>query len=902
MRLSKATNLIGLILFWGWNVLSVFLCVFLIGLAILPFVFMAAVNGEIPPSITVCLLILMITPIYAIYFSVKNPKKTVPFFFGVEIPIVILTLFRIFIVRELTLGSAFLLLTAFIAIGVFAWSLKEKEPSREVNPYVTSAISTLVLLTGIYVAVLSGLYAFPLVIEFIKGVFSFNWLEGFRYADVLVFLILSLFLFGSLAFFVFPIFVAYFYPRLWKQNGQKIHTSFSKSKYNMASAGFAVIWLGMFILMSHQGQADYVSRLNEMSVADKKVEMENPNKVRKNLLSAYLYEYRYLGTKAQSRNLIPMYKQSIGSKVVGEKAQSIQNFLLRPLFYKGERSDGRNAGKLYTELFDSSIQRDETKTITKALEATFNRDEVVAGLMNIGARNVLLREQNIDIQTKGAFSRVEIEEIYENLTFENQEIFYYFSLPEDAAITGIWIGRTDKREDMDAFIVAPRGAAQKVYEQQVRRNIDPALLEQVGPAQYRLRVFPIPVTRPRAQFSGNRNSRQRTTELHLMRVHMQYDVPVDASGHVLPTLLEKRNVNWSRKTTRRLNGKTMSKTSEWMPDFETDAKDNATFAGLEIPMDDTLVTLTKAPDTLTTPLGKLAVIVDTSYSLSNKRESIGHTLSELNTLQNADLTDFDFYLGSVEDGAMLKTPTFNMEDLKPYGSLTARQLINQFLEIADVENYAAVIILTDQGLYGTEGVFDAAKLNAPLYFLHTDKAAAAYDDDILDHIYRSGGGIATSVKSLQNQLSFNGPNTRVVGDRLWTAKPNAVDVEMSPSLDAQALAARQIILMDSFGKPPSVTTLDKLHMLAKDHDVVTPYSSMIVLVNDRQKEALKKASESEDRFDREGRSGEESLSSPANPLVSGVPEPHEWLLIILSILMLFVIWRKREEWDTKVSI
>ena len=72
---------------------------------------------------------------------------------------------------------------------------------------------------------------------------------------------------------------------------------------------------------------------------------------------------------------------------------------------------------------------------------------------------------------------------------------------------------------------------------------------------------------------------------------------------------------------------------------------------------------------------------------------------------------------------------------------------------------------------------------------------------------------------------------------------------------------------------------------------------MIVLVNDRQKEALKKESEAEDRFEREGRSGEEALSSPANPLVSGVPEPHEWLLIILSILMLYILWRKREEWD-----
>jgi len=38
MRLRKTTNLIGLILFWGWNVLSVFLSVFLMGIAVLPYV------------------------------------------------------------------------------------------------------------------------------------------------------------------------------------------------------------------------------------------------------------------------------------------------------------------------------------------------------------------------------------------------------------------------------------------------------------------------------------------------------------------------------------------------------------------------------------------------------------------------------------------------------------------------------------------------------------------------------------------------------------------------------------------------------------------------------------------------------------------------------------------------
>ena len=225
--------------------------------------------------------------------------------------------------------------------------------------------------------------------------------------------------------------------------------------------------------------------------------MRNPEKVRAELLKSYLHEYRYLGYTGQSNNLEVLYDDAFVIGGLGPAAQSIQNFLLRPYLYAGAPGDKRKAGELYSEMFDQSIQKAETKTIAKALEATFDRDEVTAGLMNIGARNVAITEQNINVDTRDHFARVEIEEVYENLTFEPQEIFYYFSLPEDAALSGIWIGRTDKRSEMDAFIVAPRGAAQQVYESQVRRRIDPALLEQVGPRQYRLRVFPIPVTKGR---------------------------------------------------------------------------------------------------------------------------------------------------------------------------------------------------------------------------------------------------------------------------------------------------------------------------------------------------------------------------------------------------------------------
>ena len=82
----------------------------------------------------------------------------------------------------------------------------------------------------------------------------------------------------------------------------------------------------------------------------------------------------------------------------------------------------------------------------------------------------------------------------------------------------------------------------------------------------------------------------------------------------------------------------------------------------------------------------------------------------------------------------------------------------------------------------------------------------------------------------------------------------------------------------------------RLHEVAVRYSVVTPYSSMIVLVNEAQLEALRKASEAEDRFDRESESGSEQLSKPHSPMeVSGAPEPEEWLLILLACGMLFQV-------------
>jgi hypothetical protein len=56
---------------------------------------------------------------------------------------------------------------------------------------------------------------------------------------------------------------------------------------------------------------------------------------------------------------------------------------------------------------------------------------------------------------------------------------------------------------------------------------------------------------------------------------------------------------------------------------------------------------------------------------------------------------------------------------------------------------------------------------------------------------------------------------------------------------------------------------------------------MIVLVNARQEQRLEELSQGADRFQRE----QENIGE-TQPVVTGVPEPHEWLLIGLATLML----------------
>jgi hypothetical protein len=138
---------------------------------------------------------------------------------------------------------------------------------------------------------------------------------------------------------------------------------------------------------------------------------------------------------------------------------------------------------------------------------------------------------------------------------------------------------------------------------------------------------------------------------------------------------------------------------------------------------------------------------------------------------------------------------------------------------------------------------------------------AGYDDATLDAIRRSGGTATTSLRDGLLRLQ----------DTVWIDGYRFdADVETKSGLcraggsrGTAVVARQQILLADRGGKAP-LEALDALHRLAVAASVTTPYSSMIVLVNDAQRQRLAQLTNQDDRFEREVE--DESKGAGAGPL------------------------------------
>ncbi|MEM7759801.1 MAG: TIGR02921 family PEP-CTERM protein [Cyanobacteria bacterium P01_A01_bin.40] len=923
-NLQLFRNILFQTIFWGWNL--IFLSVVYCG--ILPFIgvwlIFATFEGTIPLDFGLTLLALIAVPtactFYGLKYLRKQPDELMRWFYGVEAPLVTWCLVRLFLIRELTAATTLILGTLLVCIVAFAIEvLQGYRANRQIFSWLQMIAHTLMLFSGIYLGTVLLFYTLPvaayivvaayqLLIEF----FSFDWVEGFwqtlSYGGG-VFWFLTIFgLFTILFGFSAVLFVGmpFVLTNLLINSGKKIIQAFaqqhSKSRAIQVSAVVVGTWLILFNTFNQQPQIE-AFRLLDQSPLEKQELLASASTIRQGLLNANLYPYRYLSTRAGNDHIYKMYDALNLPQPVSRFFQNRYNQLLSPFLYQGSHGDVDKSAQLYAEFFDAPIQKAERKSVRHAIQSTAIVDQAKAGLLNIDQKKVWLAKQEINIDAHGNWANVEIHEVYENQTNDVEEILYYFSLPESAAITGLWLGETEDLNQRFAYQVSPRGAAQEVYNSQVRRTrpVDPALLEQVGSGQYRLRAFPVP---PKRTISRNGN-RAATPKMHLW---LTYQVMRQDRGWALPKLAEKRNIFWTGFTKRIRNGQTKWFFPDaWMEDF-AGAPNNIEGQTYQLNLENRY-TVTAQPlnrqDYSLPSNKKYALILDSSYSMGNQLSEIRAAFDWVQdklTNNQIDIYLTDALASQAKRFTDLKS--LNPEQLTFYGSLQTEQMLQQFQTLRKNQEYDAVLLLTDQGSYElSEDKAEIPQIKAPLWMIHLGgQLPRAYNDLTLNAIQNSSGGVATDVATVMKRLATETVNGgSVVDGYSWTVTKSSSEASSSTSVKGlEPIAARQLVyeLARTSKNQPSLAALDAIHQVAKNNDVVTPYSSMIVLVNDRQREQLKAAEQKADRFNREVETGVEQLETPFNPFesaeVSGVPEPNLWILWGVVTLALFLVYQRQK--------
>ena len=114
---------------------------------------------------------------------------------------------------------------------------------------------------------------------------------------------------------------------------------------------------------------------------------------------------------------------------------------------------------------------------------------VYTGVGDDGRQHLELTSVTVAVQIDERIARTRTDQIFTNHAEWEVEGIYEFTLPEGAIITDLvlWIG--DKRIQ---GMVLEKEEARRTYDDIVGRRIDPALIEQVTPNQFRLSIFPFP--------------------------------------------------------------------------------------------------------------------------------------------------------------------------------------------------------------------------------------------------------------------------------------------------------------------------------------------------------------------------------------------------------------------------
>lgn len=947
-------------LFWSWNL--IFLAFMALGFApvMLPETFTAVRTGAIPVEYLLYGLVLVLIPVMCVILGLtvlrRQPGRLFTLGYVIEGPLMLLLAVRFFAIRQASLGVSVTLIYVLLGMAALFWTLLDSRSGKRRPAYELFRLVglTLMAIASLYAAVWIAFYAIPLGVEGVRLMWNFfahlipNLQDIAREISqvlrdnpvMLPFTILGMILAlytGTLLVFT-PIAVPLLSLRAWWRSLASLVKSQGATRplLLVLLAFLTSIWL--FNAANRQPQIKAFALLKDppASTAEAVNLLKQSETIRLGLLNAYLAPFRYISAQGGVRHISDIYASVF--KLPRQRVLPIQRLYERvasPLLYQpvnpkfilsGQDSrafaeESQQAAQLYQRFFDLPINDAERQTIVAAARSTWSGDQALAARQAVDDREVLLVSQALNFQPHGDWADFELQEIYQNQTGDLQEVIYYFNLPESAVLTGLWLGNTPEKENAFAFQVAPRGAAQAVYREETRQMRDPALLEQIGPRQYRLRVFPV----PRLTFTyDENNNRTLVSDAPRLYLWLAWRELAHLNRWDLPRLAYKRNVYWDSATQRSLNGQPLTVDADsWLPEsLPTSEPISPRTHRLDLPGGVAVIALPAGqakipalPQNL-----RLALVLDRSRSMAAHAAEAAAALEQLKASLSPDAV-VEVYLTASqfrgEDPSLIPFAELDISNIFYFGGQNPAELVAQYEALRGERQYDAILVLTDETAYelGASDVSISVP-DAPLWMVHLGESLPlGYDDPTLEAIQASGGGVSGDVNNALDRLAIyldaKALNADLFSDLVdgyyWMVLPTEQSQGMpapDPLDGFAAIAARRLILAEMQRRKGNITdleTLDYLHSLATEYSIVTPFSSMIVLVEAKQQALLNVLASSGDRYQREV----EVLgnTAPAAPMpLTGVPEPHEYLLMALaSAMLLYLVYSRRKQTPAPIS-
>ncbi len=581
---------LGAGLFWTWNLIFVAFMLLGFGPALLPELLRSAGQGDVPWTFVGLVAVLTAVPLVALvlgYWRLRGDgRRLFALGYAVEGPLMGLLALRVFGFREANPAMALLLALMFLGLSTYLWQLLDPRIAARGRAAQLARWTGLCLLAlaGVYAAVWAAFYLPPFglkMVEVARDTLAHplealrNYWDDLWYDEGWTQVLFGLLLpptaiLTAVLVFALPVLSLGHWLAAWRRAGRDLAARFGRRQTAALGLGTAVAAVLALVLASRQPQAGAFAALERppADTVETQALLERSGAIREGLLNAYLSSQRYRSARGEQGHIYHAYRSmSFGGRrqitddggrqitdderqlISDEAARQVQAAYERvagPLYYQpaqataaysvpGEASrtvlqaDPRRAAELYQAFFDAPIDLAERETIVRTISANWNLPQASLDLLAIDDREVLVSRRDLSIRAAAdGWAELELHEVYQNQTYQQQEVVYHFNLPESAAVTGLWLGETEDRAQAAAFRVAPRGAAQQVYKEERARRVDPALLEQIGPRQYRLRVFPVPARRWRVE--GERNEAMAGPGLHLWMTFVVPARPIQVDG------------------------------------------------------------------------------------------------------------------------------------------------------------------------------------------------------------------------------------------------------------------------------------------------------------------------------------------------------------------------------------